>query len=247
MTAENPDLVYQFADDRIEMAVGEQTVIADGQLLESITPTQFDIMATFARKPDNIFPWATLAQRILGTDDDTLSRAALRQHVIKIRRQLGSELGDVQEGAIRAKPGIGYYAVSSLAGTLEVSDQDDSVRRSMADDRLVIHLDKWRVTLDNKVLELTPTEYRLLNRLSRQPDNPVSVSTLCNDIFGRDDERARLILRTHLKKIRYQLGTELGDRTQGALRSAFGKGYYVVSSLDNDPVRDNSTTDSRVI
>jgi DNA-binding response OmpR family regulator len=176
--------IYQIADDRVEVAVEARTVHADGQLLEQVSPLQFDLLATLASKPDNIFPWAILSQEVLDREDNRSSRASLRERVVRVRDHLGDELGDNHEGAIRARQGVGYYAVSSLTSTLESFDQGDNALRRIAGGRVAIHLDKWVVTRDDQVLDITPTEYRILNLLSKQPDVPQHIAEICKEIWG---------------------------------------------------------------
>lgn len=245
MTAETSDLLYSAVDDRFQMDLENRTVLCDGQLVESFTPVQFEFAATLITKPDSVFQLSVLSRTVLGYEEDFFAKAVLRNHAKRTRRKLGRELGDPVKGAIRAKPGVGYYIVSSLAGVVEVSDSPEGISRSVADGRLVFHLDKWKMAVDDKLVDVTLNEYRVLNLLTAHPDKVIDVSAICKIIWGRDDVTNRANARLIVMRLRQKLGDDLGDVAEGALRTKAGEGYYVVSSLTNDPVRDAESEDPK--
>jgi two-component system phosphate regulon response regulator PhoB len=73
---------------------------------------------------------------------------------------------------------------------------------------------------DNEPLDLTPTEFKLLQHLTAHPDTPCDRTQLLRSVWGYSDESNTRTLDTHIKRLRLKLGPH-ADR----LETARGTGY----------------------
>ncbi len=80
--------------------------------------------------------------------------------------------------------------------------------------------------LDNKPVDLTSTEFKLLLYLSERPGKPQDRNDLLRTVWGYCDEVHSRTLDTHMKRLRQKLGEH------GALiETVRGVGYQLVSSI----------------
>lgn len=74
--------------------------------------------------------------------------------------------------------------VARVGAVLARSQHGTNPVHHVVRDDLVIDLDHRRVTLAGQEIELTPTEYRLLELLARHAGRPVATETLLSDVWG---------------------------------------------------------------
>ncbi|MCK0114178.1 response regulator transcription factor [Ornithinimicrobium sp. F0845] len=88
---------------------------------------------------------------------------------------------------------------------------------------LVLDLESWQVTVDGKPVELTRTEFDLLDALSSTPGRVLSRPDLIVEVWGDswvDDER---LVDVHIAHLRRKLGDPAGDPR--FIRTVRGRGY----------------------
>jgi two-component system phosphate regulon response regulator PhoB len=85
---------------------------------------------------------------------------------------------------------------------------------------LVIDKRSHRVTLDGAVLPLTPTEFRLLETLARQPGRAFTRQDLMESAIGDNAIVLERTIDVHVKALRRKLGP-FGDR----IETVRGVGY----------------------
>lgn len=83
------------------------------------------------------------------------------------------------------------------------------------------------ILYENQLLELTPTEYKLLRHFILQPNTLFDYVTLAQVSHGAivDDDEARTLLRTHL----HRLNTKLSENHPSPLKLVRGKGFILTT------------------
>jgi two-component system response regulator MtrA len=84
------------------------------------------------------------------------------------------------------------------------------------------------VTLGSKVLQLTPTEYRLLTVLAARPDQVVPRDSLAKLVWGDPDTGSSRTIDVHIGRLRVKLSQ--AGRTAPQIISVRGFGYKIVSA-----------------
>lgn len=101
-------------------------------------------------------------------------------------------------------------------------------RVETADGRLVVDLAATRVELDGKAVRLTPTEWRILELLARNPDRLVSQRELLVSVWGPAYVEAKHYSRVYLSHLRQKL--EPDPSRPRWLRTEPGMGYRFTPS-----------------
>ena len=71
---------------------------------------------------------------------------------------------------------------------------------------LTLYLNLPQVTVGEKTVQLTPTEFALLHYLMLHPDRALSSATLLRDVWGyRSEEAASSVVRWHVKNLRAKI------------------------------------------
>ena len=74
-----------------------------------------------------------------------------------------------------------------------------------ADRRLRVDLSRWRVTLDDKPLELTPTEFQLLVFMARRPGQIISREELARGVWGSETMSRSRTIDAYVRRISSKL------------------------------------------
>ena len=90
-----------------------------------------------------------------------------------------------------------------------------------------------QVTLGENVLQLTPTEYRLLTVLVARPDQVVPRDALAKLVWGDPDTGTSRTIDVHIGRLRVKLAQ--AGRTAPQIISVRGFGYKIVSSTPGPP------------
>jgi DNA-binding response OmpR family regulator len=90
-----------------------------------------------------------------------------------------------------------------------------------------------QVTLGNSVLQLTPTEYRLLTVLAARPDQVVPRDSLAKLVWGDPDTGTSRTIDVHIGRLRVKLAQ--AGRSAPQIISVRGFGYKIVSSSPDPP------------
>ncbi len=219
---------------RVEVRLDTGLVSVDGSPLEGINGKQLELLTALSNSPGLTVPTAEICEAIWG-EDSLSARACLGVHLMNLRRNLGEELGDLDEGLIETVHGIGYR-------TREPDDTGPQVSRAahlIANERVAVDPESPAVWVDGRhISSVTSAEYRIALELARRPDRIVGVPTLMR--IARDDGRVstRNAVQNHIKNLRIKLGgrfdsygPHLGHFRYGAVRTSPGLGYFAVRSL----------------
>ena len=71
--------------------------------------------------------------------------------------------------------------------------------------RLRVDLSRWRVTLDDRPLDLTPTEYQLLVYLARHPGEIISRQELARGVWGNESMSNSRTIDAYVRRISAKL------------------------------------------
>ena len=88
----------------LEIDLGRRRVVAGGRSV-SLTPTEFELLATLAREPGRVWTRAQLLDAVHGFSLETYERA-IDGHVRNLRRKLDAERGESRY--VRTVHGVGY-------------------------------------------------------------------------------------------------------------------------------------------
>ncbi|MCF6281382.1 MAG: winged helix-turn-helix domain-containing protein [Candidatus Polarisedimenticolaceae bacterium] len=93
------------------------------------------------------------------------------------------------------------------------------------DQNNILQLDEacFRATLNSKLLKLTPTEFRLLQRLAAQPGRVYSRDQLMDLIYEDNRIVTHRTVDSHVKNLRKKMLEQLPERV--LLHSVYGVGY----------------------
>jgi DNA-binding response OmpR family regulator len=94
---------------------------------------------------------------------------------------------------------------------------------------LLIDHSLHQVTLGGNLLQLTPTEYRLLTVLAARPDQVVPRDALAKLVWGDPDTGTSRTIDVHIGRLRVKLSQ--GGRLAPQIISVRGFGYKIVSSI----------------
>jgi DNA-binding response OmpR family regulator len=108
----------------------------------------------------------------------------------------------------------------------EESPQADVLER--AGGRLVIENARRRVTVDEQPVELTESEFRLLQTLARFPGRVYSRFELIEKVQGYEFEGYERTIDAHVKNLRHKLGDDA--RAPWLIETVYGRGYRLVES-----------------
>jgi DNA-binding response OmpR family regulator len=82
---------------------------------------------------------------------------------------------------------------------------------SMSSGELTINFDEHRVTVAGRIVELTPTEYRLLEILARHANRTVAVETLLAEVWGSQYVGEIEHVKHYIWAIRRKIEADPGD------------------------------------
>ena len=103
----------------------------------------------------------------------------------------------------------------------DVAPQADLLER--AGGRLVVDSARRRVTLDGEVVDLTESEFRLLQALTRFPGRVYTRPELVERLQGMEFEPYERTIDAHIKNLRRKLGDDA--RAPKLVLTAYGRGY----------------------
>lgn len=155
--------------------------------------------------------------------------AELRQIGQRVPIILLSALGSVEERVAGLRAGADDYVVKPFAFA-ELSARLDAVcRRSAAKPSPVLQaagvtldLTTRRVNRDGKEVDLTPTEFSLLEFLMRHAGQVVTRKMLCAHLWDSDWEGTTNVIEVHVNRLRGKLDRAFNDSFIETVR---GRGY----------------------
>jgi len=100
---------------------------------------------------------------------------------------------------------------------------------------LTLNLSLRRVTRDGKEIELTPTEFSLLEFLLRNSGQVVTRKMLCEHLWDANWEGVTNVIEVHINRLRNKIDR---DFPVALIHTVRGKGYVLRSEPDREPVRE---------
>ena len=91
---------------------------------------------------------------------------------------------------------------------------------------ITLNRDTREVAIDNRKLDLTPSEFGLLDIMMRHPNKVFSRNELISRVLGHDFEGYDRTIDTHVKNLRKKIYKLLPDRE--IIRSVYGVGYRLL-------------------
>ena len=115
----NPDGLLSFADDRIVLLGSNLNRLMVDNCQRQLNDVQYKFLHTLVQSVDKVVPHSEIVSSVYGWEDPSPSTVhsflkTISSHTHKVRRELGTELGDPEYGAIRSAGGLGLTALSSL-------------------------------------------------------------------------------------------------------------------------------------
>jgi DNA-binding response OmpR family regulator len=140
-------------------------------------------------------------------------------------------LGSVEDRVTGLKTGADDYLVKPF-DFLELMARIEAVCRRTVDrpptvlqaGRLTLDLGNRRVTCDDKKIDLTPTEFSLLELLMRYAGRVVTRKMLCEHIWESDWEGTTNVIEVHINRLRNKLQKTAQDASIATVR---GRGYVL--------------------
>lgn len=105
-----------------------------------------------------------------------------------------------------------------LARTNQVKD----TQASLISGNLVVDLENRRVTINDQVVELSPTEYKLLEQLARSPSKTVPTDQLLNNVWGSEYSGEVSHVKRYIWMLRKKLETDPGNPKHIITERGFG-------------------------
>jgi DNA-binding response OmpR family regulator len=99
-----------------------------------------------------------------------------------------------------------------------------------SDPRLRVDVGRWRVTLDDKPLDLTPTEFQLLVFMVRRPGQIISRQELARDVWGNESMSRSRTIDAYVRRISTKLSRTRRYTHDGSLPRILnirGMGYQL--------------------
>ena len=95
---------------------------------------------------------------------------------------------------------------------------------------LAIHYERRRVTLGDRPVQLTATEYEILRILSLNAGRVVTYDALLRQVWGRREVNDTNPVRTYVRKLRHKLGDDAA--APAYILTERGVGYRMVEPAD---------------
>lgn len=96
-----------------------------------------------------------------------------------------------------------------------------------------LDIDQRSVSLDGRVLEMTPTEFALLQTLMEKPNHVFTRQSLIETALGYEYEGLERTVDSHIKNLRRKIEVDLTNPTY--IETVFGVGYRFRANGENAP------------
>jgi two-component system OmpR family response regulator/two-component system copper resistance phosphate regulon response regulator CusR len=155
----------------------------------------------------------------------------LRKQGIRTPVILLTALGSVEERVAGLNAGADDYVVKPFAFAEVMARIEAVCRRSV--DRpsatlnvgdLILDLTTRRVSRGNEDVELTPTEFSLLELLMRHAGQVVTRKMLCQHLWDSDWEGTTNVIEVHVNRLRGKLDKKFQD---SLIQTVRGRGYAI--------------------
>ena len=112
--------------------------------------------------------------------------------------------------------------VARVGALLTRAQFASAVTHSLTSSDLTIDLDQKHVAVSGRQIELTPTEYRLLEALARRPQRTVPVETLLTEVWGSEYAGEVEHVKHYIWTLRSKIEVDPGDPKHIITERGFG-------------------------
>jgi two-component system OmpR family response regulator len=141
-------------------------------------------------------------------------------------RILGLELGADDYVTKPCTPRELTARIRAILRRTNAQPRDDGAGPALVVGKLTVLPEQRRASWDGKALELTSTEFNLLEVLARNAGRPVSKNELSEQGLGRPMARFDRNIDVHLSSLRHKLGTLADGRS--CLQTVYRLGYQLI-------------------
>ncbi len=146
--------------------------------------------------------------------------------VLTARGQVDEKLRAFQAGAddYMVKP----FAMDELMARIDAVHRRASDKPAMTLDVAGLHLSlaNRRATLDDRPIDLTPTEFNILELLMRFNGQIVTRKMLCEHVWGFDWDGPTNVIEVHINRLRGKIDK---GRETSMIRTVRGRGYALAT------------------
>jgi two-component system OmpR family response regulator/two-component system copper resistance phosphate regulon response regulator CusR len=147
--------------------------------------------------------------------------------VLTARGAMPDKLAGFEAGAddYLVKP----FAIDELLARIEAVHRRTAHKPTMEVEAGDLHLSlaTKRLTMAGRTIELTPTEFSLLELLMRFKGQVVTRKMLCEHVWGFDWEGPTNVIEVHINRLRGKLDK---GRDESVIRTIRGRGYALANS-----------------
>lgn len=170
--------------------------------------------------------------RLLGRDDTIQILPKVRRQHPKLKILFLSALGDsaqkttgLEQGAddYLAKPFHVPELVARVRALVRRDDGGATAANVLRMENLEILLDRQEVRCDDKLVDLTSKEYKLLTYLLRFPNRIHSREELLDQIWGLNSDPGSNIVEVTIRRLR----EKLGETGREMIQTKRGSGYWI--------------------
>ena len=121
------------------------------------------------------------------------------------------------------------FAIDELLARITAVSRRTSHRPAMEITAGPLHLSlaSKRLTLGDRGIELTPTEFSILELLMRYNGQVVTRKMLCEHVWGFDWDGPTNVIEVHINRLRGKLDR---DREESLIRTVRGRGYVLATA-----------------
>jgi two-component system KDP operon response regulator KdpE len=112
--------------------------------------------------------------------------------------------------------------VARVGAIISRAQREGRLSNQVASDDLVVILDERRVTLKDQIVELSPTEYRLLETLVRSAGRTVSTEVLLNNVWGPEYVGESKHVKHYIWSLRKKIEEDPGNPKHILTERGFG-------------------------
>ena len=182
--------------------------------LEALRQGAFDLLILDIKLPDISGFDVCRKARSRGIDIPIL--------MLTVKKEISDRVKGLDSGAddYLTKPFNFEELLARIRALLRRSGKKQEVTKIQAAD-IVLDIASRRVIVNGRDIDLTPTEFGLLELFMRHPHRVFTRDTLLNRVLGYDFDGGSNIIDVHISHLR----NKLGDKPPRLLKTVYGVGY----------------------